>query len=270
MIISDYIEKVHFKELNDCKNKTISDLIVLMRQHKCQSFYITHNKHPIYVFTFSDILDLFINNKLNENLYEYINKNKKEIKTIPITYNILDAYYYMRSNNLAYIPVVNKNNELVGELTFKTISLKITDIAIKDPLTGLYNKRYFDVLIEEYNKFNKPIGIIFIEFTNLNILEGFYGIDVVEKLIKLYAKTLKNSVRDIDFIFKINNQLRILTFNSLEITDKILKRIKNNLEKVEYQDIKANFKISFSHVPEIDDNILLALENCEKKLIKRD
>ena len=182
---------------------------------------------------------------------------------------ILDAYYYMRSNNLAHIPIINKNNELIGELTFKTISLKITDIVIKDPLTGLYNKKYFDVLMEEYNEFNKPVGIIFIEFTNLNILEGFYGIDVTEKLIKLYAKTLKSSVRDIDFTFRINNQFRVLTFNSLEVTDKILKRVKNNLQNVEYQEIKANFEISFSHVPEIDNNILLALESCEKKLIKR-
>jgi len=269
MIISDYIEKAHFKELNDLKNKTISDLIAIMKQYECHSFYITNNKYPIYVFTFSDILDIFTKNKLNENVYDYINKNKKRIKTISITSNILDAYYYMRSNNLTNAPVINKNNELIGELTFKTISLKITDIVIKDPLTGLYNKKYFDVLIEEYNEFDKPIGIIFIEFTNLNILKGFYGIDIIEKLIKLYAKTLKNSVRDIDFTFRINNQFRILTFNNLEITDKILKRVKNNLQNVEYQEIKANFEISFSHVPEIDDNILLALENCEKKLIKR-
>ena len=101
-------------------------------------------------------------------------------------------------------------------------------------------------------------------------MEGFYGVDVVEKLIKVYAKTLKKSIRDIDFAFKINNQFRVLTFNSLEITDKILKRIKNNLTNVEYKEIKANFKISFSHVPEIDSNILLAIENCEKNLIKGD
>ena len=170
MIISDYIEKVHFKELKNLKNKTISDLIALMKQYECQSFYITNNKHPIYIFTFSDILDLFIKNKLNENVYDYINKNKKELKTIHITSNILDAYYYMRSNNLKHAPIINKHHELIGELTFKTISLKITDIVIKDPLTGLYNKKYFDVLVEEYNEFNKPLGLIFIEFTNLSII----------------------------------------------------------------------------------------------------
>jgi len=269
MVINDYIEKAPFKELKELENKTISDLIILMKQYECLSFYITNNKFPIYIFTFFDILDFFIKNRLNENIYDYINKNKKELKTISINFNILDAYYYMRNNNLKYAPVINENNELIGELTFKTISLKIADIVIKDPLTGFYNKKYFDVLAEEYNEFNKPLGLIFIEFTNLDILESFYGSNIVKKLIKLYADALKNSLRDIDFTFRLNNQFRILTFNNLEITNKIFQRIKNRLENIEYQEIKANFEISFSHIPEIDNNILLAIKNCEKKLIKR-
>jgi len=55
----------------------------------------------------------------------------------------------------------------------------------------------------------------------------------------------------------------------LDITDKIVKRIKNKLEHTEYEGIKVAFEVVFSHVPELEDNVLSAIESCEKKLIER-
>jgi hypothetical protein len=77
-------------------------------------------------------------------------------------------------------------------------------------------------------------------------------------------------VRDVDFVFRNQNLYKILTFNDLEVTEKIVKRIISKLENSSYKNIDISFKISFSHVPEIEDNILAAIERCEEKLIERD
>ena len=270
MILKNYLDKVYFKEFNEIKDKKIEDIIAYMYKNEASSFYITENKKPIYIITTTDILELFINNNLNTKIYEYIIENPKDMKKLSIDTNILDAYYYMRSNKLKHVPVVDHFDELVGEVTFKTLSLKIADIVIKDPLTGLYNKKYFDVLFEEYNEFKKPLGIIFIEFKNLNIIEGFFGADVVNGLLKKCASDIKSSVRDIDFVFRLGKRFKILTFNNLEVTDKIVKRIKDKIDACDIEGINISYEIVFSHVPELERNILSAIESCEKKLIERD
>jgi GGDEF domain-containing protein len=89
-------------------------------------------------------------------------------------------------------------------------------------------------------------------------------------MIKTYAKAIKQSVRDIDFVFRMGNKFKILTFNNLEITEKIVQRIENKLKNTEHEGIKPDFKITYSHVPEMEENIITALESCEKKLIKGD
>ena len=267
MNLENYYDKCCFKELEEIYNLPLSNIINFM--HKChlKTFYITHEKKPIYIFTISDMMEIFSKNQLSKTILEYIKENPKKLHSIDIQKNIIDAYYFLRSLKINQAPVV-KNEKLIGEINFKIISAKIADIAIKDTLTNLYNKEYFDVLINTYKNFDKPIGIIFIELQNINIIEDFYGLDIANDLIKLYAKTTRNKVRDIDFTFKIDNTIRILTFNNLKITQKIANRIKNALEKLEINGISINFEVSFTSIPEEEDNIFIAIEKLN--LIKRD
>jgi len=270
MTIKNYLENVCYKDINDLKNKTLADVIAYMYKCDSSTFYIVEDKKPLYIFTSTDMLEIFMKDLLNMSIEEYIKNNPKEVKKLTLNTNILDAYYFMRSNKLKHVPIVNEENELMGEISFKILSSKIADIVIKDPLTGVFNQKYFDVLLEEYNEFNKPLGIIFIELKNMNILEGFYGIDKVNEIIKTYAEVLKSCVRDIDFVFRNGYTFKILTFNNLQITDKIVKRIKNKLENTDYDGIKVAYQLVFSHVPELEDNVLTAIESCEKRLIERD
>ncbi len=269
MTLKNYIEKVCCKDIEEIQDKTLSDLIAYMYKCDTSTFYIVENTKPVYIFTSTDMLEIFMKNLLNSKIINYIKEHPKEVKTLDVQTNILDAYYYMRSNKLKHIPIL-ENGELIGEISFKTLSVKISDIVIKDPLTNLFNQKYFDVLLEEYNEFNKPLGIIFIELENINILEGFYGPVVINETIKTYANAIKQSVRDIDFVFRMDNKFKILTFNNLEITEKIVKRIENKLKNTKHDDIMLDFKITYSHVPEMEENIVTAIESCEKKLIKRD
>jgi diguanylate cyclase (GGDEF)-like protein len=270
MTLKNYLEDVCYKETADLEDKTLADLIAYIYKCDTSTFYIVENRKPVFIFTSSDMLEIFMKNMLDEKINDYVKNNPKELKKLSVKTNILDAYYFMRSNKLKHIPIVDKNGRLIGEISFKTLSLKIADIVIKDPLTGLFNQKYFDVLLEEYNEFNKPLGIIYIDLKNINILEGFYGADKINKIIKMYAKAVKSSVRDIDFVFRMGYRFKILTFNNLEITDKIVNRIKTKLENTSYDGIKVAFDMSFSHVPELENNVLAAMESCEKKLIERD
>ena len=167
---------------------------------------------------------------------------------------------------MAFMPVCEEG-EFIGEVDFDTLSLKVSYIVIKDELTGLYNKKYFDVLVEEYRNFDKPMGLIFIEIRDLSIYEGLYGIEMSQKILKTFGNVLQNSVRKIDFVFRWDNQFRIITFNDLEITSKIFSRIQSRLNSLKIDDIHISFKMCMSHIPQLQDDILLAIESCEEQFI---
>jgi diguanylate cyclase (GGDEF)-like protein len=269
MNLETYYDKACFKELSEIHNMPISEIINFMHECHSKTFYITHKKNPIYIFTISDLMEIFRKNLMSTKIIDYIQQNQKPLYKIEIEKNIIDAYYFLRNLKINQAPVT-KNNEIIGEINFKIISAKIADIAIKDPLTHLYNREYFDVLLNTYQKFDKPIGIIFVELQNLPIIEDFYGIDTLNDLIKAYALTTKSKVRDIDFTFKIDNTIRVLTLNNLEITEKIAKRIDNALKDIEIDGIKLNYEVIFTSVPEEEENIFIAIERLNQKLIKRD
>ena len=104
----------------------------------------------------------------------------------------------------------------------------------------------------------------------MGFTDGIYGLDIVNAILKEFAKVIKKSVRDIDFVFRNDYIFKILTFNNLEITDKIVTRLKNSLDLIECNGVKPSFNIVFSHIPELENNILSAIDFCEKKLIERD
>ena len=268
MNLKDYTDKAESVEIGELKDKTLSDLIAKFHVKNISRMYVLKENKPVYVLSAKEIVDIFLNDLQNQNAYDYL-KEKPYLKCFDSNMHIIDAYYQMRKNNSLFMPVC-EGGKFIGEIDFQTLSLKITFIVIKDQLTGVYNKKYFDVIIEEYQDFNKPIGFIFIEIKDLPIFEGLYGVDMVNEIILTYARILKKSVRNIDFIFRWDNQFRIIVFNNLEVTAKVFERIKNRLENIKINDIKIPFNICMTHVPELNYDIIMAVEDCEERLIKRD
>jgi diguanylate cyclase (GGDEF)-like protein len=266
MTIEKNIEKVYYKEYNEIADSTVKQLMIAIHKAKIESLYITKDKFPIYLFESVDFLDVLLNNELNKKIADYIKDHPKKVFTLDYNTNLIDAYYYMRSNNLKKV-AVTKNNQLIGEISFKTISSQIANIIIKDPLTGVFNEKYFEIMVEEYQDFHKSIGIIFIDIKNIQILEGVFGEEKVNQLLKAIAKRLKSLLRDIDLVFRNNHRFKLIIFNNLEVTKKVVERIKNALDQFEIEGMKINYSLAYSHVPELQDNILLAIDEVESKLI---
>ena len=267
MFLKEYIDQIFAMDLNEIRNLSIEDVILHFHAKNLKRMYILDKDKVVFVITPKEIVEFFISYDIKQNAYEFL-KNKEPLECFDAKKHIIDTYYEMRKRNLDFMPVC-ENDKIIGEVDFNILNLKISYIVIKDELTDVYNKKYFDVIIEEYSDFNKPIGIIFIELENLSIYEGLYGVNFSQEVIKNFANTIKYSIRKIDFVFRWDNQFRIIIFNNLEVTSKIFIRIQTNLKNLITDDMHLPFKMSFSHIPEMQDDILLALESCEEKLIKR-
>ncbi|EDM24521.1 diguanylate cyclase [Caminibacter mediatlanticus TB-2] len=269
MTIESFVDKIDYLEFDSIKNKKLEDIIQYIRNKKIQRLYIVENAYPTFILDHETILDIFFKNLLHLTLYEYLTSiNEYKLVILDANKHIIDTYNYLRKLKIMYAPVV-KDNKLIGEVNFSTLSLKISYLAIKDNITNTFNEKYFNVLVDEYHEIDKEVGIIMIKVFDIEIYQSFYGYDFINKILKLFAKTIKSSIRDVDFLFRNENIFKILTFNNAEITMKIKNRIDKRLENIEVENIKIPYKIVATQIPEIETNILLAIEKLEKELIKR-
>jgi GGDEF domain-containing protein len=215
-----------------------------------------------------DLLKLLSEGKGEVSLVDYIKTNRTPPLVISPDMNIFDAYNYLRKYRANYA-LVTEQNKVIGEVCFKTLTWQIIDILIKDPLTGVYNYHYFNILIERYKDINKPMGIILIEIENLEIIERFQSATLVNKILKSVANILIHSVRDIDFIFRIDNRFTVMLFQPLEVTKKVEERLRERLKNLEVDGVAVRFKIAYSHIPELKETILMAIDDCERKILKQ-
>jgi diguanylate cyclase (GGDEF)-like protein len=263
MDIRKYIDPVFIVNYNEVNDKNLNELIYHMLEKNYERMYLIKDNKPYGVISPIELLKFCVMNEKIDNLIS------TDLYILEASTNIIDAYNKMRRDRVRFAVVVD-NGKIIGEIDFKTLSLKISYLVIKDSLTYVFNERFFSIVIEEYTHIDKPIGVIMIKIENLSIYDSLYGSEFVTNTYKKFAETIQHSRRDIDFVFRDDNIFKVLTFNNLEITVKIVERIKHNLENIEIEGIKVPFKIVFSHVPEIKSSILLAIEDCEKQLVEWD
>jgi len=270
MIVYNLLESVNYIEYDKIKDYKLRDIIFKLEEYKKERIYVTKNFYPIFVFNYKTILSMFINNELNIKFEDYVKRNSQQLIILEYSKHIIEAYNYMRNNQVLFSPVI-KDNKLIGEVSFSRLSLEIGFIAIKDNVTGLFDETYFNALIKEYNKIDDKLGIIMIKLLDIDLLGDLYGYNFKIEVFNHFSKLIKSSLRDIDFIFRNEDVFKILTFNNAETTLKIKDRIENKLSSNNKLDnVEIPFIIVVSNVPEIDENVLVAIERLEKKLIKRD
>ncbi len=129
----------------------------------------------------------------------------------------------------------------------KTALLK----AYTDPLTGLWNRTYFEKFKVKIQNSKNPIGIVYIDANKLKYINDKFGHTVGDKYLADTGKLLTNSTkRKSDFAFRIGGDefLLILALggnNPGKGLDVVLNRISTNLKNINKKIVKEG-KIEIS------------------------
>lgn len=87
---------------------------------------------------------------------------------------------------------------------------QLEKLALLDPLTGLANRRYIEMVINsrlnEVKRYGWLFGIISMGTDNFSSITRLYGGDVGEKVLKMVAKNLVNSSRPFDMIGRYEDE----------------------------------------------------------------
>lgn len=141
--------------------------------------------------------------------------------------------------------------------------------AIRDSLTGLYNRRYFDQRAEDEiaraNREKYPVAILMCDLDFFKVLNDTLGHQVGDRMLKAVALSILDSTRGIDLIFRWGGD-EIVVVLSKATRDGVLtaaNRIREGILKIGHEaDIPLDVSIGISLYPEhgrtVDELISMA------------
>ncbi len=87
-----------------------------------------------------------------------------------------------------------------------SLQQELIDQAIRDPLTGLFNRRYFNEVIEQETlratRYDHPLGLMMIDVDRFKEINDCLGHQAGDDVLREIAGVLQASVREIDFIVR--------------------------------------------------------------------
>ena len=179
----------------------------------------------------------YIDKLSNQNFFESLHQVKEILRKI-IKYEVQSAQFQQKLADKRYDKMVQ--NVLLALLTlslvvfmftyvlikkihlrtqkikmlnrkFDLANTQLRDASIKDSLTGLYNKKYFDeVMVREINRANRekaPIALFVVEVDFFREYNDTYGHNMGDNILRNIGKVIKEKLqRASDYLFRIDSE----------------------------------------------------------------
>ncbi len=138
---------------------------------------------------------------------------------------------------------------------------KLLEEAMKDPLTGLYNRRYFFAYLEEKLKEREsmkfPLSLVIVDIDHFKMINDTYGHLVGDQVLKELAIILKKNVRLSDCVARYGGEefVIVMPFAALSDACRKVERIRKAVEEHRFcGDLKLKVTIS-AGVTEYEDGM---------------
>lgn len=189
-------------------------------------------------------------------------ESTKVLAIICITQKKMSSYERHVIGTNLYIMGINLNNNVH---LLSDAFLKIQHYATHDVLTGLYNRRYFDSIINhEINRAHEShskFSILMIDLDNFKKINDSYGHVIGDTVIKNVATTILKSVRKRDIAARIGGDefAVILVDAELEEAIKVAEKIRKEIQTMCLNDSKCDIfhtsaSIGISNYPNASNN----------------
>src|SRR6056297_2385851 len=196
-------------------------------------------------------------------------------------YGVLAITSYQKDAfNKKVVDLLDKITQNLGIAISRYLTTQqIRYISFHDQLTGLYNKNFFNEEIKRLDTKRKlPITIIISDFNDLKYINDNYGHNTGDKFLKTYAEILKKNSRQEDIIARWGGDefVILLPNTGKEVTEKLLNRIRKEIEKIEIANEKLSIAFGYavkeSSEKDINDIFKKADKNMymNKKIMKND
>ncbi len=130
----------------------------------------------------------------------------------------------------------------------------ITQLAIVDGLTGVYNHRHFydtmNVIVEKAKQAGEPVSLLFIDIDNFKYYNDLFGHQKGDAVLKEVAQIIKENVRSQDLVFRYGGEeFSVILQDACEQAALVIaERIRKTIEatKFEGEEYQPNSSLTVS------------------------
>ena len=143
---------------------------------------------------------------------------------------------------------------------------RIRELMLTDALTGVPNRRHLeDKMKEEFNRTNRSenaLALVIADIDNFKTINDDFGHDAGDHVIKAFAKTLKETVRDYDFVARIGGEefVILLPDTEREAAKRVVERCREQFAAIDFPNmdrkVTASFGIAMSQKDETGHDCL--------------
>jgi len=192
-----------------------------------------------------------------ERCMEIYMENFKEQKEFQMVYRLQrydGEYRWIDDSGAPFYDEAGKFSGFVGSCVDITEGIRGQQYkkrAIRDGLTGIFNRQYFfDLLNEEFYKAienNKPLSVIMFDVDKFKSINDNFGHLVGDQVLKTICNSVNQVIRDFDLFARYGGDEFIIGLPATEIAaaNKVANRINDNFNQIVIEG-KEELKISCS------------------------
>lgn len=140
----------------------------------------------------------------------------------------------------------NKHAFLIGLFDIteqKEAAENFRNIAIKDNLTGLFNRYYFDLRAQDEiaisDRYGEPLTMMMLDLDHFKNINDTWGHPAGDEVLKKTAEMLSSVIRKSDYVFRVGGEEFVVLMpktdvkNAMAVAEKIRKAIENTEYNIE-------------------------------------
>ncbi|MCF7889796.1 PAS domain S-box protein [Candidatus Bipolaricaulota bacterium] len=155
---------------------------------------------------------------------------------------------------------------------------KLREQAIRDPLTGLYNRRYFNETIpeevERCNRYGHELGFLMIDVNRFKEINDRYSHQIGDRVLKEVAELIEENVRDADTVVRYGGDEFLVMFPETDgevknTVDRLRGKTEDWNKRTELLDFTLRLAMGISHWnPDQGRGVEEALNEADRKMYK--
>ncbi len=131
---------------------------------------------------------------------------------------------------------------------------KLEQLIIQDELTGIYNRHYFNQVlnqeIKRHQRYQTPLSMAFIDIDHFKNINDHYGHDVGDDVLKAMTNTIRHVLRDTDVFCRVGGEEFVVMMpqTTLQNAMVIAERMRQSVEMMHFDQLQETVTISIGVV----------------------
>ncbi len=172
---------------------------------------------------------------------------------------MVSSIHGFKKEDIAFLEHAVK--ELSVSLDNAKIHRKINELSITDELTGLYNRRKMDEVLEsEFNKakrYGSSLSVMILDIDHFKQVNDFYGHKAGDIVLSQVGSILKRNIRNIDIAARYGGEEFVIILPQTDFNGAVLsaKKLKNLIKNKRFTQLQGEVTISIGIAAMPDERI---------------